>query len=359
MFLHDPFVRRFLKALLIIAGIYTAYMLRDILLLLFIVIILSAGLKPFADKLEAHRIPRAVSVLSVIVVLLVVLGTVVQVLITDVSAQWVDLSSEFANNLESLVQSLPLEISQDASIASQIQSTVTGWISNSTEGIISFGASIFNVFLTVFTVVTLVFYLVLDPNKINRFITALMPLKWKKRTEDFISRSEQKLSSWLIGQLTLMGIMTVVSYFGFRIIDIEFALPLAVLTGLTDVIPVLGSVISFAVVFVITLVTDPFKAVLVAIFFVAIQQIETNFFIPRIMSKSVGIDPVLVILALMTGSALAGILGAVLAVPAAAIVLIAWEEWQKTHPLHQEELEENITKKTSSQSKKTVKNSKK
>jgi len=344
MFLNDIVIRRFIKIIMILTALWFSFVLRDILLLLFIVIILSSALKPFVHKLERFKIPRAASVLGLILFVVGFAVLVIQVIIQDVSSQWSDLSLKLGENINIVINRFGLESyfsnGFGNTITQQFQNLSTNQITNVSQFLLLGTASIFGGFLTVITTVTLLFYLVMDPNKMSRFITDLLPSKWESQTVDIIRRGEEKLSSWLVGQLTLMAIMGTVSYIGFSAIGIEFALPLAVLTGLADIVPMVGAIVSFAVVFAITLATDPLKAVLVAVFFFVIQQVEANFLIPRVMSKSVGLDPVVVIISLMIGSSLAGIIGAVLSIPACAIVMIGWEEWQKAKQTREREEEE-------------------
>ena len=138
------------------------------------------------------------------------------------------------------------------------------------------------------------------------------------------------------GQLILMLIIGIVSYIGLIFLGVEFAVPLAFLAGLLEVIPTIGPTLSAVPAVIIASGTSPVLALATAALYFVIQQLENQLIVPRVMSKAVGLSPLVVIFALMVGFKIAGIAGAVLSVPAVLLVEILYRDlYLKHHKNHQ------------------------
>ena len=151
-----------------------------------------------------------------------------------------------------------------------------------------------------------------------------------KRVGRVVKNIEQRLGSWVQGQLFLMLIIGVVSYIGLLLLKIDFALPLAILAGLLEIVPTIGPIISAIPAVIIGLSMTPVTALLVALLFFLIHQSENTLVVPFVMKKSVGLPPLLTIIALMIGGKLAGIAGVVLAVPVVLIIQEILHEYFNT-----------------------------
>ncbi|MGL5916539.1 MAG: AI-2E family transporter, partial [Culicoidibacterales bacterium] len=135
----------------------------------------------------------------------------------------------------------------------------------------------------------------------------------------------------LIGQLTLACGLGVFSFIGFKIFGIGYALPLAILAGLSDIVPIIGPIFAIVPLVIVAFTTLPLPlAIGVVAYFIILQQIEGNIVVPKIMNSTVGIDSIVVIVSIMIGSAIAGGLGALLAIPMSVILTILYEEWQSS-----------------------------
>lgn len=323
----------FLKIAAVSFILWLSWQVIDQLIILFLVLIVSATLRPLVEYFEKYRIPRAASALSLVLLLVFIIILLVQSLVTNISSEWNALATTLAGNYNQLLEQNGLDEYLGSETGQQqikdFQNLVTSWVGGASAGVINLSLSIFSGFLSVITAIILTIYLVNDHDKIKHFGISFLPKKDHKKAMEIANRVETKLSAWLGGQLFLMTVMGLISYIGFTLIGVEFALPLAVMVGLLDIIPVIGPIIAFIPIILITLVTDPVQAIIVTIFFFSIQQLEGNILVPRIMSKSIGIDPIAVIIALMIGSGLAGAVGAILSVPIAAILMILYEEWMK------------------------------
>ena len=144
----------------------------------------------------------------------------------------------------------------------------------------------------------------------------------KDKIKSLLVRIENKLGAWLRGQLVLMLIIGVATYLGLILLGVDYALALAVIAGLLEIVPILGPIISAVPALIMGFVISPVTGFAVIGLYLLIQQLESNLIVPKVMQKAVGFNPLVTIIALMVGGQLMGIVGAILAVP---IVIVAVE----------------------------------
>jgi predicted PurR-regulated permease PerM len=126
---------------------------------------------------------------------------------------------------------------------------------------------------------------------------------------------ESSLGSWVNAQLLLMLIIGLLSYIGYLVLGLKYAVPLAIIAGLLEAIPNIGPIVTTVIASLFALTISPLTALFTVIFGILVQQLENNFIVPKVMSKSVGLNPLVTILLIISGSQLAGIVGALLAIP--------------------------------------------
>ncbi|MBU4332000.1 AI-2E family transporter, partial [Patescibacteria group bacterium] len=128
---------------------------------------------------------------------------------------------------------------------------------------------------------------------------------------------QKKIGSWLRGQVILMIIIGILSYIGLLILGVRYALLLALFAGLMEIIPYIGPIFGAVPAVFIALTQSPIKGLLVIVLYLIIQQLENNLIVPKIMKRAVGLNPIVVILVILIGGKIAGIVGALIAVPVA------------------------------------------
>jgi predicted PurR-regulated permease PerM len=132
---------------------------------------------------------------------------------------------------------------------------------------------------------------------------------------------------WLVGQAMLMLILGTLSCIAFAALNLKYFFALAVLTGLLNIVPIVGPISAAVLASLVALTDSPAKLLGVVVFFLLYQQLETAFITPRVMKFSVDLPPLAVIISLMIGGALAGVLGALVAVPTAALCAVLIDEY--------------------------------
>jgi predicted PurR-regulated permease PerM len=183
----------------------------------------------------------------------------------------------------------------------------------------------------ILTAIFLCIYFMLEGEHAYRFFLSLFPTDQPKdqrnRLNQTLKRAERKISKWLLGQGTLMLILGVSSIIVFGILHVRYFLLLGFLMGLLNIIPIAGGVITIALVALVAAVDSWTKMAGVLIFYLIYVNVENAFLIPRIMRSSVNLTGLTVLVALLLGTALAGIVGALVSVPTAALITVLLDEY--------------------------------
>jgi len=208
--------------------------------------------------------------------------------------------------------------SQLGNISGGIYSTTIGFISG---------------LVAVVTILVLAFYMLLEQNSIRSFLDQSVPLEHKERIFLVAKKIANKMGSWLRGQTLLMLIVGIADSIALVSLGVPYALTLAVWGGLTEVIPYIGPWLGLAPALIIAFTISPLKGLLILIAYILIQQLESQFLVPKIMGKILGLSPVIIILALLIGAKLMGILGMIIAVPIAAALSVIIQEWPEIKKL--------------------------
>lgn len=280
-----------------------------ILLSVFVALVLTLGLNPLVDWLTDRKISRTLAVtLTYLFFLSLVIGLFALALPLII------------DQLSKLVERLPLYVSSVSipgleEFGGQFLETLVSEISKATGDVVKVTLNLFSNAFSIVTVLVLTFYFLLDyPNLKEKFL-GLYTNNSKKRVADLIYEIEDKIGGWVRGQLSLMFIVGLGSFVGLTLLGIDYALSLAVIAGLLEIVPMIGPIVSFIPAVLVASAGSPLSVALVAALYVLIQQVESNFVIPKVMEKVVGFSPIVTLLAIMIGGKLFGFLGALLSIP--------------------------------------------
>ncbi|MBI4022838.1 AI-2E family transporter [Candidatus Berkelbacteria bacterium] len=302
----------------------------DIIALLFVTVILVAALSPIAGWMARNQIPRTLAVLLIYVVLFFLFAFLVTLLLPPLIEQIKALASTFP----ALVGSIsPLyEFVLETNAQELLQSLSSG-LSSFTQGVFSAAAQLFGGAISTLTVFVLSFYMLVEEKKTRDSLILLLPSDKVKPVVRLLDRIGDTLGRWLRGQMSLSVIMGILTFIGLAILNVQYALTLAVLAGIAEIVPVVGPVVAGGAAVLVAYASGSWQlAVAVLIFFIVLQQLEGHLLVPKVMESAVGLSPILVIIALAIGAKLAGVVGAVLAVPLAATLAVLLREWPRlTH----------------------------
>lgn len=309
------------KTIIVLLVFYFLFLIRDILALFFFVIILVATFNPVINRWEKKmNRPLAVALLFAIIVLAasVIISLIVPPVVTQFS-QLADQIPAYSTRFDQVRDYLPA-FEKNLTNISQSLSKVT-------DNLFSITAGIFGGILTLLMALVLTAYLLIDKEGLSNFVVSLFPIEQKDKIVDVFNKIGQKLGSWFRGQLLLGGIIAVIDLIGLVIIGVPFALVLAVISGILELVPTIGPIIAGLIAAVIAFTESPLQALLIIVFYFAVQQLESAIIVPKVMQKAVGLSPVIVIFAFLVGAKLFGLVGAILAVPLAASISVVANEW--------------------------------
>jgi predicted PurR-regulated permease PerM len=182
--------------------------------------------------------------------------------------------------------------------------------------------SVFAAILAVITILILTFYLLVESEVLFAGFARLFPRVERPRVEEVSYKISAKVSAWLSGQLILAGAIGASSAVGLWVLGVPYFYVLAVVSAVGEMIPVVGPIFAAIPAILVALTVSPKTALFVILFYIAQQQIENHLLVPKVMERQVGVSAVTVIAALLIGGALLGIMGALLAVPTAAIIQV-------------------------------------
>jgi predicted PurR-regulated permease PerM len=294
-------------AVLFLLSLWFLYFIRDILLQLFVAIFIMTILNPLVIKMTKIKIPRVLAIAICYLVVLGILGFALALIIPPM----IDQTTTFANNLPKYLSNLGIApaISQEA--GGQLMSQIGSLPSQ----IIKFGVSFFSNILSVITVLILAFYLLLVRDKLDEQMVFWVGEEKKKNFARIMDDIERKLGGWARGELILMLAVGIVTFLGLTLLRIPFALPLAILAGILEVVPYFGPIIAAVPSVIVGLSISPVMGIATIALALLVQQSENYILVPKIMEKSVGVPPLATLIALAVGFRLLGVVGAVISVP--------------------------------------------
>ncbi len=295
---------------LFILALWVIYLIRDLLVILFVAIILMSALEPLVNFFNKLKIPRALGIAITYIIIIAVAGLI----LASVLPPLIEQSSK-------LIVTLPPLLSQIFNIAHIDKSVFQSQLTSLSGNAFSITLSILDNLLTIIFLLVVTFYLLLERNNLENRISSLF-IGQEEKARKLIINIQEKLGSWLRGQLILSIIIGILSFIGLTALNIPYALPLSLVAGIMEVIPVIGPIISSLPAILVALTISPPLGLGVALMYFVIQQLENNLIVPQVMKKAVGLNPLVVILTIAVGSRLLGLAGALLAVPFAAVLQI-------------------------------------
>jgi len=295
-----------------LGSIWFLYFIRDIVLQLFIALLFVSILNPFVNKLSKFRIPKGISVLLSYLLIFGAFGLT----IASVLPPLIEQTTNFATNFPIYLHNLGIENYASEEVFKQLV-TQLGSVPSQ---IIKAGFSLFGNILSILTVAIFAFYLLLVRDKFDTNVEFLFGKEKTKDVVNVINILETKLGGWARGQFTLMFLIGLLSYLGFIILGIPYALPLAMLAGIFEIIPYLGPVIASIPAIILGFSISPFLGFAAIGLSALIQQLENYVFVPKIMEKSTGVSPIITLISLAVGFRLAGIVGMIISIPIVIII---------------------------------------
>lgn len=316
-------LRAFLLALLFVF----LYLIRRILAVFILAVVIASAIEPAAHWGKRCRIPRIIVVMAIYLAAFGILSMVFYLVIPPLFSEFLD----FVNNLSAeiptksqvqtlfgLAPNLPQALS---GALAQLFSGVQNFIEKFTVGFFQATSAVFGGALSFFLIVVLSFYLSVQEHGIEKFLQVIVPLQYEKYVLNLWLRSQEKIGRWLQGQILLGVLVGVLVFLGLTILGVKYALMLAALAAIFELLPIFGPIIAALPAIAVAFLQGPYLALVVAGLYIFIQQIENHLIYPVVVKKIVGVPSILVIVAMIIGGTLGGLWGLVLAIPVTAVLV--------------------------------------
>lgn len=318
--------RVILKVVFVVLVLAFLWVIRDIIVLFLLAVVLASAMEPLADYLHIRKIPRGVSVIAVYLVVLGLAALVISSIIPPVVDQFKLLAANLPEYVEEFQERYPSfsTLVGGESLSRVLSDFVTG---GGDQNVVSRTVGVFNGFFAFITVLVISFYLVVSQGQgMKEFIRSLIPAPRRDMVMNLVGKIQKKMGLWVLGQFILSLIIFVFTFIGLKVLGVEYALVLALVAGLLEIIPYIGPTLAAVPAFFFAFIQSPALAVGVLVLYILIQKSENYILVPKIMEKTIGTSPLIVVMALLVGYKLAGVLGLLLSVPVAGAISVVVEE---------------------------------
>jgi predicted PurR-regulated permease PerM len=318
-----------------VAVVAALYLARDALVLVYVSSLLATGFSPLVRAIEhqhvvpvgTRRLPRW---LAILVVYVAIVGVIVAIAVMIIPPL-VDQAQQLWRELPSLVDRAQTWLMQRGWTSHRVTlreavQRAPGSPGSAVGTVATAVSTLASRVLGAITVLILTFYLLVDSDTVFAGFARLFPRDRRPRVVRISREITDKISAWLSGQLILAGTIGGSSAIGLYLIGVPYFYVLGLVSAIGEMIPVVGPILAAIPATAAAFTVSPRTALYVIVFFIAQQQAENHLLVPKIMERQVGVSPVVVIVALLIGGSLLGILGAVLAVPTAAILQVIVQE---------------------------------
>lgn len=333
---YSPFYLGFMAAL----GVATAYLLVGVidrlqttLTILLVALFLTLALNPIVESIERRGARRSVAVLLVclgMVGVFAILAWVVVPPVVDETTQLIENAPGYAESFtqQKWVQDLDHNYQIGEKINEQVteRSTDGAFVSQVFGGVLGAGKALASGVFQAFTVLILTLYFLASLPAVKRAGYAMVPASRRPRVVSLTEEIMRRTGSYALGQVVVASINGICSWVMMTILDIPYAAVLAVVVGFLGLIPMVGATIGAVIVATVAFFVEPQKALVVGIYYLVYQQLENYVIVPKVMQRTVSVPGAVTVVAALAGGTILGVLGALLAIPVAAGLLLLYEE---------------------------------
>lgn len=312
--------------LLLVLLVGLLWFLRDLVLILLTAIVIASAIEPAIHGFMRRGLPRLLSVIFIYLAVAGVFGSIAFFFVPPVLNDAATFLAELPGTLSSLNVSeatgglVPGDIADALSSAGFLRD-ISASLGGTAGSAVTTLSLVFGGLASFVLIVVFSFYFSVQETGVDDFLRLVTPVKQQAYVLHLWKRSQEKIGKWMQGQLVLAVIVGILVYLGLMILSVPYALLLAVLAAIFEIIPVFGPILAAIPGIAVALVHGgPTEALLVLGLYVVVQQFEAHLIYPVVVKKVVGVPPLLVILALLVGYKLAGFLGILLSVPIAGAI---------------------------------------
>jgi predicted PurR-regulated permease PerM len=308
----------------------------NIITYVFAAIFIALGLDPVVNFLERRKFKRPLAITTVVVVFFGVVGGLIWAVTPSLvrqTAHFIQQAPVILGGIGQIDWVIKLDTQFGGAISNALTST-GAFLGDSTNwptmlgGVVKVGLSIFNGFFAGLTIVILSIYFMASLDSFKEWVYKLVPAKSRKNFKSISEQISDSVGRYVMGQVTIAFINATLGFIMMSIAGIPFPLLLAFIAFVFALIPLVGSITGAVIVSLVALSVSPVTALIVAIYYVIYMQVEAYLISPRVMRKAVDVPGAVVVVGALAGGALLGVLGALVAIPvAASIILVIRQVW--------------------------------
>lgn len=309
----------------IVFSVWLVYILADFLVLLFACIVFATALAPFVHQLEKRGIPRWIAVSLIYSVLLLLIGLVITLIVPTITQQvsqiiksWPERSIIYRGVI-GRNEALKVIVDNVSSASPSVEAII--------KNVVSFTSTFINGVATTVVFFVLTFYMLMHGRKVARFATSLLPQSNRVQFGDLLSRMSNRMGYWFRGQIIISVMTFVVTWIALSLMGVEYALTLALIAGIAEFIPLLGSWLGGGPAVLVALGQSPQLAIFTALYFFVWQTFQGQIISPQVMRQATGVPSILILINVLLMAKLFGFIGVFLATPIAAALAVLVEEY--------------------------------
>lgn len=312
-----------LATVILIAIGFFLFQVKGILLGLFMAYIIMAAVHPLVRTLRKYKVPKLLAIALIYSIVVAVFILLVIPVFTVFIQQVQQLFKAIPAYLDTASSTFGIEINKDS-----INSLLGPLANSAGDNLVGITSKVFGGIFSVLSVFVISFYLLIDRERLGKSVPEMLPERYKEKTRLTIHLVEEKLGAWLRGQVVLSVVVGGITWVVLTAMGIPYAVPLAILAGFLEIIPTLGPIIAAIPAVIVGFAISPVMGIAVLIAYAAIQIAENNILVPKIMQKAVGLNPIVILIAILIGAELLGVVGALLSIPFVSAAIIIYRSYK-------------------------------
>ncbi len=316
-----------LRVFFIAILLFALYMVRNIVVLVLFSIVIASSLEPAVRFFEKKKIPRVLSLIFLYFLGFLILAALFYMIVPNLISELSQFAATLPHYLDhgggahNLFGFFPGYEKSLSSAFRDILLGIEGKINEFSSGFFLATAKVFGGAFSLILMVVLSFYLAVQKNGLDNFVRIITPSNYEGYVLNLWKRSHKKIGLWLQGQILLGLLVGILVFLGLTILRVNYAFAFALLAAVFEIIPVFGPIMSAIPPVLVAFLQSPTLGIIVIALFFVIQQFENHLIYPLVVRKIIGIPPIISILAIIIGGELGGVLGVLLAVPAATVLM--------------------------------------
>lgn len=316
------------SALIVLAVLALASLLGhvvDLLLIFLVAIVFAEGLRPLVHRLVDRSVPLPVAIAVVYVGLIALLGLLITLLVQPIVDEANTLARNFPTyqaDVSSAISNVQQQLNLSKGGSSSIGSTIAGSLDTAKNVLLTIGGYIASVLINLVLVLVIAFLWLVTGRRLKRFVVDLLPVRHQALADDVFREMGLRMGGFLRATAINMLAVGVLTGLACWAVGLPSPVLFGIFAGLTAAIPLVGPFLGVVPPVLIALTLGPARAVLVAVVLLVVQLLDANLVVPQVMNRVVSLPALAVVISLLAGGALAGLIGALLAVPVASAIQV-------------------------------------